>query len=180
MIIIETHNPSWTDWFTQIKAYLTQRPTLKNAQIEHVGSPSVPGLAAKPIIDMDIVYESKNHFTSLKTELESLNYIHQGDMGITGREAFYYQGNNLPNHNLYLCDPSSIAYKNHIIFRNALRNSKELITQYGELKKKLAGIYPDDIDQYCEAKSEFILSVLEQAGIQENDLKMIQSENMIP
>ena len=81
------YNKSWPIEFEKIKAELASAFADCIIAIEHVGSTSVAGLAAKPIIDIDIVIEDYNRFEEIKAKLAQLGYIHQGDLGITDRHA---------------------------------------------------------------------------------------------
>ncbi len=174
------YDPAWRDSFNAIVAVLRRHPRLAEVRIEHVGSTSVIGLAAKPIIDMDIIAESLEHVEQLKQALEALGYQHRGDLGIVGREAFFSPPEpTLPSHYLYLCNLDSLAFRNHLVLRDALRADKRLAKQYSELKKSLAKKYPNDIDRYCEAKSNFILSVLEDNGLSATDLETIGKQNTL-
>lgn len=89
-------------FFEQIRALLWPAVQDVATAIEHVGSTSVPGLAAKPIIDIDIVIPPQQTIQSMITRLEPLGYTHLGLLGIVGRDAFR-QENDLPKHNLYVC-----------------------------------------------------------------------------
>lgn len=89
------------------------------AAIEHVGSTAVPGLAAKPIIDMDVLLGSATDLPLVIAQLASVGYQHRGDLGVTGREAFRAPPNDLPHH-LYVCPPRSPEYMRHISFRGYL------------------------------------------------------------
>lgn len=88
-VIVEEYNPEWKNAFELIKNELLTVLNGKIDSIEHVGSTSVEGLAAKPIIDIDIVID--NNFEEVKKALESIGYIYEGDLGIRGREAFAYK-----------------------------------------------------------------------------------------
>src|SRR5262245_51865013 len=89
--------------------------------IEHVGSTAVPGLAAKPIIDMDVVIRSRSDLPAVITRLATLGYQHQGDLGIPDREAFRPPPG-LPPHHLYVCLAGCAALRNHITLRDHLRS----------------------------------------------------------
>jgi len=90
--------------------------------IEHVGSTAVPGMAAKPVIDMDVVIASRTNLPSIVSRLGSLGYQHRGDLGIADREAFLAPRNQ-PAHHLYLCVENSLALKNHLAVRDYLRTT---------------------------------------------------------
>lgn len=89
-VIVLPYDSNWRNEFEKIKLYLER--TLGNTilGIEHVGSTSIEGLAAKPIIDLDVIIESYNNFEEVKSRLEVLGYSYEGDLGIKNRQAFAY------------------------------------------------------------------------------------------
>ena len=108
--------------------------------------------------------------------LETLGYEHRGDLGIPGREAFAAPADS-PRHHLYLCPSDSEALANHLAVRDALRDSASEARAYGELKKRLAGEFSEDIDGYIEAKMDFLLRLLKRAGFSNAALADIRRMN---
>ena len=164
-IIVVAYNPDWEKEFEQIKSELI--PVLSDLilNIEHVGSTSVPGLYAKPIIDIDIVIELEL-FDKVKEQLEKIGYFHVGNLGIEGREAFKYENKpHLMEHHLYVCDKNSDELKRHIALRNFLRNNKEYCDKYSAIKIEMAKNYPDNIDSYIDGKQSTILEIYEKCGL---------------
>ena len=138
--------------------------------LEHVGSTSVPGLAAKPIIDFDVVVESRRAVSESIERLATLGYIHQGDLGVLGREAFRHggdkevpldgSGREWPTHNLYVCAQDNEALAEHLAFRNYMRQNPQEAAAYADLKRGLARRFPHDMDAYVEGKTEFVEAIL--------------------
>ena len=125
--------------------------------IEHVGSTSVEGMSAKPCIDIDVVIRDYSVFDAVVSQLESIGYIHEGDLGIKDREAFRYSDKpHLQTHHLYVCPQDSGELRRHMIFRDYLRSNPEAVRQYSLVKETAAKLFPDDIDQYMEYKSPCI------------------------
>ena len=156
--------------------------------IEHVGSTSVPGLAAKPVIDLDLIIRDKSRFEEIKVILEKRGYLHVGELGIPGREAFKRAseytpldgGNQVwPAHHLYVCLQDSVSLNNHLLFRDYLRANPKTAAEYGRLKMTLAEIYPYDIDRYVDGKTDFIIAVLEKTGFDKTLLNNISGQNKI-
>lgn len=186
MIIVEDYNPEWAQTFAELRAiYLNSLQDLI-ISIEHVGSTSVPGLAAKPVIDIDIVIESQNQLMPVIENLKTLGYHHVGDLGITGREAFKRLSDLTPEdgslriwpkHNLYVCQQDSISLQNHVLLRNFLLTNYEQAKEYSQLKRQLATQYPEDIDKYIEGKTSFIINILRSNGINESNLQSIINQN---
>ena len=162
-VVVEDYNPNWKYEFEKIEAEL--RIVLKDViSIEHVGSTSVEGLDAKPIIDIDIVIE--DNFKEVKNQLETIGYIHEGDLGISGREAFKYRNKDcLMTHHLYVCNKNNEELHRHITFRDYLRNNKKERERYSLIKKEIAAKYPEDIDSYISGKQNAILEIYEKCGL---------------
>lgn len=162
-IIVEDYHPEWAEWFRLIKEHVQAGIEPLAVLIEHVGSTSVPGLAAKPIIDLDIVLPSIDLLPELIGKLAVLGYTHEGDLGITGREAFRQPPNDLPPHHLYACAQDAAALADHIDLRNYLRSHPDAAIEYGELKKKLVTQYPININDYLDGKAPLIEQYLAKA-----------------
>ncbi len=146
--------------------------------IEHVGSTAVPGLAAKPIINISIVLSESNQMPCLIKRLATLEYGHLGDLGIEGREAFMHPPH-LPRHNLYACPQGSLGLRNHLAFRDYLRSNPDSVQAYGRLKRELAAKYANDIDAYTDAKTDFIVDVLSTLGLEPKELESIDRANRL-
>ena len=144
--------------------------------IEHVGSTSVPGLAAKPIIDIDIVVPTTDSITEAIRRLEPLGYRYAGDLGIENRHGFYEPAED-PPHNLYVCLEGSRALRNHLAVRDYLRTNPDARAAYAALKRRLAGEHGADRASYGVAKTDFILGILEAQGMSSEDRAVIRSEN---
>ena len=163
-IVVLPYDPTWPAQFEQIKAYLMPHIGHLIVDIHHVGSTSVPGLAAKPIIDFDIEIPSMDSFPAIKQQLAKIGYKHQGDYGIAGREVFKRETpDSFMEHHMYVCPTSSEELKRHIKLRSYLRANPAAAEEYGQLKAKNAQKYGNDIDAYINAKESFILNALASA-----------------
>ena len=165
-VIVSPWQPEWQTCFNQLRdGILSQLEGLVVA-IEHVGSTSVPGLAAKPILDVDVVIPNRDVFGQVKAKLEEIGYFHRGNLGVSGREAFgYTEKPGLMRHHLYVLVQDSEELKRHLGFRDWLRAHPEDAEEYARVKIDAAERYPDDIDAYIEAKSDFILQTYQKAGL---------------
>lgn len=153
------YDPEWPRLFSRIERELREQVGMLALAIEHVGSTAVPGLAAKPIIDIEIVIASEYQFPSIKEHLEKFGYIHRGPCGVPDREVFRCVIG-LPEHHLYVSETGARPLQEHLCFRDALRQSPELAAAYAALKRNLAEQYRNDRDAYTEAKTGFIRSVV--------------------
>ncbi|MNW52710.1 dephospho-CoA kinase/protein folding accessory domain-containing protein [compost metagenome] len=167
-VIIENYNDDWPLKFLELQEILSQHLGDLALSIEHVGSTSVPGLAAKPIIDLDIVIDSMELLSQVIEKLNNLGYIHEGDLGIENRETFARTDDNVPytkdvnqkaEHNLYVCNKESDALLKHITFRDILRKQPQLIEAYATLKQELAERYKHNREDYTKGKTEFVIAV---------------------
>jgi GrpB-like predicted nucleotidyltransferase (UPF0157 family) len=125
------------------------------AAIEHVGGTAVPDLAAKPIIDIDVLLASEMMLPAAIERLASSGYSHRGNLGIPEREAFFAPASDPPHH-LYVCPPGSAEFRRHVAFRDYLRAHPKDAKIYGELKIALAERFREDRSAYNDAKGEFV------------------------
>lgn len=141
--------------------------------IEHVGSTSVPGLPAKPIIDLDVVIRSRQDLPQAIALLAELGYVHQGSGGVPGREQFNHPNDDVPRdasdrswprHHLYVCAQDSDELARHLALRDHLRTHPEDARRYGELKRHLAVVYKHDREAYTDGKSDLIHEILAKAS----------------
>ena len=132
-IVVVPYDPEWPARFETIRARI--EPALDDVAlaIEHVGSTSVPGLAAKPVIDIDVVVASPRVVPVAIERLATIGYRHQGDLAVTGREAFW-SPEGLARHNLYVCPQGVLPLRNHLALRHHLRTHPEAVEAYGALK----------------------------------------------
>lgn len=161
IIEIMPYNPEWKTEFKKIKKMIESYIGDLILRIEHVGSTSVEGLAAKPIIDIDVIIESYDLLPNIIERLEKEGYHHQGNLGVEGREAF--QRNNEDNfmkYHLYVCPKDGKGYLEHVALRDYLSANEAARKEYEELKYRLAENYRYDIDRYCEAKTDFVHKIL--------------------
>jgi GrpB-like predicted nucleotidyltransferase (UPF0157 family) len=161
----------WNTAFNDIKQTLNSWLGDDIITIEHVGSTSVEGLAAKPIIDIDIVIDSMDTFIQVKEKLALHGYVHEGDLGIIGREAFKYIESPFMKHHIYVCPKTSQALKEHRFFKAFLSKHKAFKDEYSKIKLNASKKYPYDIDAYCKEKDPFIKNILRK--MEENDEKRL-------
>ena len=163
---VSPYDAAWADDFQKIKGELDGVLNGLVLSIEHVGSTSVPGLSAKPIIDIDVVIKDEAALPPVIEALQSIGYQHNGDQGIKGREAFDYEGKeHLRKHHLYVCATDSAELKRHMTFRDYLRSDPDAVRGYSRVKEEGAALYPFDIDGYIAYKSPFIEQIYKKLGI---------------
>jgi GrpB-like predicted nucleotidyltransferase (UPF0157 family) len=173
-VIVVAYDPNWPVWFAALaRVYAGARGHVAIA-VEHVGSTSVPGLAAKPIIDIDVVIPSAAALPEIQARLDAIGYHHRGDLGLPGRESFKREGEDVPRdgsgrhwplHHLYVCARDSRELQRHLRFRDWLRTHPDDAAAYGLLKQRLAELHADDRDRYTDAKTKFIEGILAEAEL---------------
>jgi GrpB-like predicted nucleotidyltransferase (UPF0157 family) len=158
-LVICDYNPAWADQFAHLAARIVASLQSIVLRIEHVGSTAVQGLAAKPIIDLDVVLASSADLPDAIRRLAALGYVHEGDLGVNGREAFRCPPGEA-RHHLYVLIEGAAELRRHLAFRDGLRADAALRDAYAELKRSLAAQYPRDREAYTEGKSTFIRAAI--------------------
>ena len=172
-MVIEKFNENWIKQFVLIKDVLKENLS-KIISIEHVGSTSIKGMYAKPIIDIDIIINNGCDFEITKNELELMGYYHNGDQGVLGREVFK-RNNIIQNkvldkikHHLYVCNKDNEELNRHILFRDFLNKHEEKVFEYNSIKLEILSKYgKNNREKYVEKKENeykwFFDRVLEEA-----------------
>lgn len=164
IVEVVPYDPEWKVEFDRIKEQLLSYVGDLIITIEHVGSTSIEGLAAKPIIDLDLVMDSYDVLPQIIERLQHYGYEHQGNLGIEGREAFKSrQADEFMKYHLYVCPKDGKGYLEHIAFRDYLRSNAVARQAYAEVKQHLAERHRYDMDAYCEGKTAFVTSILSKA-----------------
>jgi len=172
-VLVVDYDPSWPDTFEVLRRGVWAAVYDIALAVEHVGSTGVPGLAAKPVIDMDVIVTSRDEVPEVIVRLGALGYLHQGNLGIEDREAFR-SPEGLPAHHLYVCLEGGTALANHLALRDFLRRNPAAAAEYGRIKKQLAAQFPHDMDGYISGKTNYILATLRSAGFPESVLQTIK------
>ena len=160
------YDETWTSAFEEIKNEIVDAVGDLIIGIEHVGSAAVKGLSAKPIIDIDIIIKDYTTFDAVVHRLNSIGYIHEGDLGIKDREAFKYLDKpHLQRHHLYVCPQQSEELFRHITFRDFLRSNPEAVKRYCTVKEKAAQLFPNEIEKYIAYKSPCIEELYQMCGL---------------
>ena len=165
-IIVQPYDEMWKQDFISISNEIRDALGELALRIEHVGSTSVPGLSAKPVIDIDVVIRDDSMLEEVVSRLAKIGYQHEGNLGIAGREAFGYEGKeHLKEHHLYVCPEDSPELKRHVAFRDYLRSHPDAVREYSRIKEEAASLYPYDIDQYIGHKSPVIEKIYKEIGL---------------
>jgi GrpB-like predicted nucleotidyltransferase (UPF0157 family) len=176
-IEVVDYDPSWPATFAAIRDRVGATLGPVAVAIEHVGSTSVPGLPAKPVIDIDVVVADRADIPVAVAPLAGIGYVHLGTLGVPDREAFRRPPDSA-RHNLYVCPADGEGLRNHLALRRHLRTHPAAVVAYGALKRRLAA-ETDDIDVYVAGKTDLIVSLLRAEGIDEETLASIALANRL-
>lgn len=141
--------------------------SIGSVEVEHVGSTSVPGLAAKPVLDIDVIVDRADVGATLAA-LSRIGYVHRGDLGVVGREALKAPDAH-PRRNVYVCSRGALGARNHLTVRDVLRARPDLREKYAAVKLALATDPDIDIDTYIAGKSAVLQHILAIGGIDAKD-----------
>jgi GrpB-like predicted nucleotidyltransferase (UPF0157 family) len=160
-IVIESYCSEWREYFTQEAGLIQSVVGIYITVVEHIGSTAVPGLAAKPIIDMLIGVKSLADSPHFIAPLLQLGYVYvpEHEAELPERRYLYKQKDAEDTFHLHMVEPESEFFSRHIAFRDYLRSHPEAVAAYASLKLKLAREFGSDRSGYTDAKTEFIQSI---------------------
>ena len=162
-VIVTEYQPAWVEQFEEEAQALKQILKENCLKVEHIGSTSVPNLAAKPIIDFLVIVEEIEKVDLLQWEFERIGYEYMGEFGLSGRR-YLQKGPIKRTHHVHIYQfDNTQEILRHLAFRNYLRENPAIVTTYGTLKKQLAQAHPDSIDKYMDGKDAFIKKIEKEA-----------------
>jgi GrpB-like predicted nucleotidyltransferase (UPF0157 family) len=156
-IVVVPHDSSWRTEFEKESAHILQTLGDLVTRLYHIGSTSIPGIHAKPIIDFLMEVENIDALDARNSDMENLGYEVKGEFGIPGRR--YFRKNNaqgIRTHQVHAFAAGSPEIKRHLAFRDYMIAHPTEAQMYSKLKQELAQRFPDDIHQYMEGKDPFI------------------------
>jgi GrpB-like predicted nucleotidyltransferase (UPF0157 family) len=163
--VVAEYDPQWPEVFQRLRDRVDSALAGVAHGTEHVGGTAVPGLDAKPIIDVDVVVQDQAAVGPAIDALAAAGWRHQGDLGITGREAFLPPAD-AAYHHLYVVVAGSRPHRDHIDFRDFLRTHPGQAARYGALKRRLAALLETDREAYVDGKADMVAELLRQARAQ--------------
>ena len=154
---IDPYNPEWVSKFNSIKTTLQEIFKEKALAIEHVGSTSIPGMKAKPLIDVLVIVEKIESFDEQKRKMEELGYEWGENYIEPNSLIFFKEGEGRrKTENIHVCENNSLKAIQFIQTRDYVRAHPERAVAYSELKEKLKNLYPDDYPAYRTGKQSFL------------------------
>jgi GrpB-like predicted nucleotidyltransferase (UPF0157 family) len=173
---VVAYSKDWATQFDRVAADLRRAlSAVSVASIEHVGSTAVAGLAAKPILDIDVIVGHRDVAIAVAA-LEDVGYRHRGDLGVTDREAFA-SPDEQPRRHVYVCAAGSLPVRNHLAVRDVLRRRDDLRDEYATVKLNLAADPTIDIDTYLARKSAVLQKVLGESALTDAERRQILQLN---
>jgi GrpB-like predicted nucleotidyltransferase (UPF0157 family) len=157
------HNPEWSQLADEEAKQILEQLSIPVIGIYHIGSTSIPGIKAKPILDFVMEVADLDDIIRSAEALEELGYLSKGEYGIPGRQFFTKDTNGERSHHLHVFQKGHPDIERHLVFRDFLRANPEAAHEYELIKEKLAKRFPKESGSYTEAKSDFILSMDEVA-----------------
>jgi len=130
-------------------------------RLEHIGSTAVPGLAAKPVIDILAGRPGNASGDVYVAAFRQLGYEHKGGYGIPGRN--YFRRGSPRTHHVHLVSWSSDFWRDHVLFRDYLRSHPDIAREYEMIKRELAAMYVMDKERYTDAKGPFVKAIVRRA-----------------
>ncbi|MHB1128303.1 MAG: GrpB family protein [Bacillota bacterium] len=161
-VIVAEYNPQWQVMYEVEAKNIREILGEELITIYHIGSTSVPGLKAKPIIDIMPLVRDVGVVDGFNEEMIKLGYEPMGEFGIPGRR-FFRKGVDHRTHHLHIFQLDSVDIERHLAFCGYLREYPEDAKQYGELKQSLAERFPDDIEAYVAGKDGFVKNLEQKA-----------------
>src|SRR3989442_9032461 len=180
-IYLADYDPRWPQLFAEEHARLQAAIGEWAADIQHVGSTAIPGIAAKPIIDIAVHLRALVDALQCITPLVELGYESLGEFGIPGRIYFRKLTDSpLPGqtyggagrtHQIHMYERTNEQYEKQVVFSDCLRAHADAAQEYEALKRQLAVRHEGDVEAYALAKSEFVLEVLRLARQERDSVK---------
>jgi GrpB-like predicted nucleotidyltransferase (UPF0157 family)/protein-S-isoprenylcysteine O-methyltransferase Ste14 len=161
VVELRTYTPEWKTPFEEEKVLLEAAVGEYVLDIQHVGSTAIPGVIAKPIIDIAIAVADFDDARACVPPIERLGYCYRGEYGIPRRH--YFEKGSPRTHHIHAFEIESDRWRDHLLFRDYLIRRPAMADEYAAPKQQLAQRYPRDRDAYVEGKAPFIQRALEMA-----------------
>jgi len=164
-VFLVEYDAAWPVRFEAERARIEATLGSRGANIEHIGSTAIAGMAAKPIIDIMALIPDVGEWRHYADRLGTLDYHYfpYGEDQHPERRWFCKPGPTERTHHLHLVEWGSLFHRDHLMFRDYLRTHADAARDYEDLKRRLARQFPTDRDAYTDGKTDFVTSVLRRA-----------------
>lgn len=163
IVELEEYNNNWKKEYKEEEKILKEVLGDRIIEIHHIGSTSIEGLKAKPIIDILVVIENLKKIGEIENLLKDYDYTNRGPQGVEDRMFFAKGPEDARTHYIHFTEPNSNTYYNQVYFKRYLNDHKEYIKKYCNLKCRLAKLYANDRASYTKGKNDFIKEVVKLA-----------------
>ncbi|WP_186579504.1 GrpB family protein [Aquibacillus kalidii] len=155
---VSSYSEKWSQLFSEEAEKLYQIFENEIVAIHHIGSTAVPGLKAKPVIDIMPVVKDINYVDKYDKSMGEIGYEPKGENGLPGRRYFQKGGDNR-SHHVHIYQAGSHEVIRHLAFRDYIHNHSDVQKQYSELKEKLAQQFPYDMEAYINGKDQLVKEI---------------------
>ena len=169
IVELQTYNSNWKQEYKKEKELLENVLGRRIIEIHHIGSTSIEGLMAKPIIDILVVIKSLSEIPEIESILQNYDYHNRGNQGVSDRVFFAKGPEESRSHYIHFTELNSNTYYNQIYFKKYLLEHPIYKKKYCDLKQKLAVMYANERKKYTEGKSEFIKEIIDLAKEEYDD-----------
>ncbi|HVD60182.1 MAG TPA: GrpB family protein [Gemmatimonadaceae bacterium] len=163
-VVVVPYDPRWAEEYSKAADELYDALEANIIAVHHVGSTAVPGLSAKPILDLLVSVSDLEQSLEIIPQIEALNYEFRPKEDIPDRHFLRRKHGGIRTHHLSLAEPTSHYHTVTLAFRDALRENAAMAREYSELKLELARRFPNDRPSYIEGKTAFVERVLRDTG----------------
>lgn len=158
------YDPAWPRMFQQESGVLSSALGSEMVAIHHIGSTAIPGISAKPIIDVLVDVADIEKIDRLNPEMERLGYVPHGEFGIPGRRYLTKDCGSTRTHHVHIFQTGDPEIARHLAFRDYLIAQPDEAQAYSRVKEELARQFPNDRDAYQDGKDAFIKEMDRRAG----------------
>lgn len=154
-VVIVPYDDKWPEMFETESLLIKTLLGAVAVSVHHIGSTSVPGLSAKPIIDILVEVTDINELDAYNLAMVSAGYISRGENGIPGRR-YFIKGGGQRSHQVHAFAIGDLQVSRHLIFRDYLRKNRDIAGEYAEIKHSAALLSQNDVHRYSALKADFI------------------------
>ena len=162
-VVVMPSDSNWSELFKKEANGLAALLGREVVAIHHIGSTAIPGIIAKPIIDILVEIHDINKMDEFNAEMIKLGYQPKGEFGIPGRRFFTKSDGTTRTHHAHVFQTGDPEVERHLSFKEYMTAHPKEAQAYSRLKEELAGKFPEDINGYTQAKGDFIKRIDEKA-----------------
>jgi GrpB-like predicted nucleotidyltransferase (UPF0157 family) len=157
------YDPRWVEHFEQARLPLSQALGDYAVDIQHVGSTSIPGISAKPVVDIAVAIEHYPLPDDVLDAVKALGYTYWGEYGIPHRHLFFTREGPV-GYNVHINELANDQFQRHLLFRDYLLAHPDAVREYEALKQELAARF-DEVGPYADSKSAFVQGIVAKARL---------------